>query len=106
MTHPAARAWLWCRRCESTLPLGPLVLGCPACAERGEQGFLEVQYDFGTLTDADRETLRHGGPSGRVWDYRALLPVEDAANVVSIGEGGTPLVELRNPPEEGAPVWL
>src|SRR5947209_19367988 len=98
--------WLQCRRCETTYPLGPLVMGCPNCNERGELGLLEVHYDLAGLTDAARETLRHGGSSGRLWDYQAVLPVQDRANVVSIGEGGTPLVELRDPPEPGAPVWL
>ncbi|HUW62362.1 MAG TPA: threonine synthase [Candidatus Bathyarchaeia archaeon] len=28
-----------------------------------------------------------------MWDYAALLPVADGANIVSLGEGGTPLVD-------------
>ena len=101
MTSP----WLHCRRCEADYPLGPMLFGCPACADSGG-GLLEVRYDLQRLADADRETLRLGGPSGRMWDYRALLPVSDPVSIVSIGEGGTPLIELRDPPEPGAPIWL
>ncbi|WP_189522230.1 threonine synthase [Mesorhizobium sp. M8A.F.Ca.ET.182.01.1.1] len=31
-----------------------------------------------------------------MWDYRAHLPVDNAANIVSLGEGGTPLLEARS----------
>lgn len=34
-----------------------------------------------------------GGPPLSMWDYFDLLPVEERARVVSIGEGATPLVE-------------
>src|SRR5262249_24683281 len=30
--------------------------------------------------------------AGRLWDYAHVLPVRDPANIVSMGEGGTPLV--------------
>jgi threonine synthase len=30
-----------------------------------------------------------------LWRYQAMLPIQDAANVVSLGEGFTPLVETR-----------
>ncbi|SRR5579884_590517 len=97
---------LRCPRCAATFPLGPLVFGCPACAERGELSWLETQYDLANLDPEARETLRRGGPTGRIWDYRAVLPVQDEANIISIGEGGTPLIELRDAPEPGAPIWL
>ena len=100
------KTWLRCRRCETTYPLGPLVMGCPACTERDEIGLLEVSYDLASLSQADLETLARGGASGRLWDYQALLPIDDPSDIVSIGEGGTPLVELRHQTEEGAPVWL
>jgi threonine synthase len=34
--------------------------------------------------------------SGRMWDYRAFLPVADGTHIVSLGEGGTPLLRARN----------
>jgi len=98
--------WLHCRRCEADYPLGPMLFGCPACGDAGGGGLLEVRYDLEQLGAAARATLRAGGPSGRMWDYRAVLPVADPANEVSIGEGGTPLIELRDPPQPGAPIWL
>jgi threonine synthase len=95
-------AWLQCRSCGSTFPIEPLVTGCPECAESDQPGFLEVRYDF---DPDDGDILRKGGPTYRLWDYRSFLPVRDD-RIVSIGEGGTPLVGLHDPPEEGAPVWL
>jgi threonine synthase len=64
-----------------------------------------VRYDISKFTQKNRDVLQSGGPTGRLWDYRSFLPVDDD-HIVSIGEGGTPLVALQDPPEEGAPVWL
>ena len=60
-------------------------LACPGCG-----GLLEPVYDLGAL--------RRRGPSaafdGRgVWRYHPVLPVRDPAHFVSLGEGGTPLLE-------------
>ena len=56
-------------------------LQCEACG-----GLLEVSYDL--------EAMRRLGPSllrGRgVWRYAALLPVDDPARRITLGEGGTP----------------
>lgn len=63
---------------------------------------LEVRHEYPaglTLSAA----LAHSDPLGRarglahvpgVWRYAALLPVRDPAHVVTLGEGGTPLVSL------------
>jgi threonine synthase len=34
-------------------------------------------------------------PAASLWDYRDQLPVRDARNVVTLGEGGTPLLAAR-----------
>src|SRR3954447_1504061 len=102
----SVESWLECRVCGSRSPIGPVVMGCVTCQQRGGFGLIQVRYDLAALSDADRETLLRGGPSGRIWDYRALLPIDDPAHEVSIGEGGTPLVQLWDLPEPGAPVWV
>jgi threonine synthase len=52
---------------------------------------LLVRYDLAAVGRAlGREALARR-PSG-TWRYRELLPVEDDANVVSLGEAATPLV--------------
>jgi threonine synthase len=62
---------------------------CPACGSP-----LLVDYDL----DAVRLAVSREDIAGRrtsMWRYRELLPVEDPANVVSLGEGFTPLLPAR-----------
>jgi threonine synthase len=60
-------------------------LACPGCG-----GLLEPVYDLAPL--------RRRGPgsafAGRgVWRYHPILPIRNPAHFVSLGEGGTPLLE-------------
>src|SRR5258705_2237080 len=62
------------------------------CRECGKP--LLVRYDLerakGTLT---KESLVGRRPD--LWRYREVLPVEDEANIVSLGEGWTPLLRAE-----------
>lgn len=52
---------------------------------------LWVRYDLDAIgRSVDRDTI--AGRSPDMWRYRELLPVEEDANVVSLGEGMTPLL--------------
>jgi threonine synthase len=63
------------------------------CRECGKP--LLVRYDLWqaarTLT---RESL--AGRRADLWRYREVLPVEDDENIVSLGEGWTPLLQAKN----------
>jgi threonine synthase len=80
-------------------------LSCSQCGERYEPGKLYnlchrcgkpllVHYDLGhasvTLTRAALATR-----SANLWRYREVLPVEREVNIVTLGEGWTPLVHAR-----------
>jgi len=57
-------------------------------------GPLLVEYDL----DAIGRTVRREELSGRVasmWRYRELLPVEDLARIVTLGEGLTPMLRME-----------
>src|SRR5438270_7698088 len=59
---------------------------CPACGK-----VLFGRYDLAALKNAIvPEDFRRR--SWDVWRYRELLPVRDEANVVTLGEGMTPLL--------------
>ncbi len=79
MTH------LECTRCGAThAPARPSNL-C-SCG-----GILYPRYDLTTLRGSyDRREVADGPPT--LWRYRRVLPVRDEANVVSLGEGFTPLL--------------
>ncbi len=79
-------------------------LECSRCGRRyghlrvhnlcGCGGPLLVEYDL----DAVRRVAGPDDLRGRVasmWRYRELLPLEDPAHTVSLGEGFTPLIPLR-----------
>ena len=67
--------------------------GAIRCANR-DDGRLDISYDYDSLREAlNPEALskRHSG----VWKYRELLPIDDPKHIVSLGEGGVPLVHAR-----------
>jgi threonine synthase len=80
---------LACVDCGKKLLPG-LNYNCPDCG-----GILTVEYHYERI---DKDKLRRdlGKPNESIWQYKALLPIEDEKNVVSLREGGTPLLELEN----------
>jgi threonine synthase len=86
-----------CLRCARTAPLGEYPEGCGACAA------VDVAVPLVP------EPVDHAGPArpapGRVagmWDWADLLPpVPGGGSPVSLGEGGTPLVDLARPATPG-----
>ncbi len=71
-----------CKRCERAFEPGTLINLCH-CG-----GPIEVRYDLEHLVGwRPRE--------GRgVWRYRPVLPIDDPSEIVSLGEGGTPLESM------------
>lgn len=82
MTESLARN-LTCIDCGATYPLG-YRLECPAC-----RGLLELRYDLGQLAAKGPGLLTGTG----LWRYAPVLPIADPAHRVSLGEGGTPLLD-------------
>lgn len=78
-------------------------LECSATGERHEADIVHglssagmpllVRYDLeGVATSIDRDALLQRPPD--LWRYRELLPVRKPENLVSLGEGVTPLIHL------------
>ncbi|MBM3458532.1 MAG: pyridoxal-phosphate dependent enzyme, partial [Armatimonadetes bacterium] len=66
-----------------------LWFGCGHCRDAGgHPHWLEVRYN---LEGVDPTSFRR---PGRVWDYRALLPLPQEAEAPTLGEGNTPLVRI------------
>lgn len=75
-----------CDRCSAEYDLTRPLNTCAKCG-----GLLEVQYDLaGMRTHLDRRRFHADDHS--LWRWRAFLPLPPDASVVSLGEGGTPLV--------------
>jgi threonine synthase len=55
-------------------------------------GPLDAVYDTAAMKKVVSRSRIEDGPKS-MWRYRDLLPVEDNVNVVTLGEGYTPLVK-------------
>lgn len=80
---------LVCRQCGTTRPLGATYI-CEECF-----GPLEVRYDYDAITkNVSTDRIARGPHS--LWRYRDLLPVlNEAAPLIDIGTGMTPLLRAR-----------
>ena len=75
-----------CVHCAATYPPDRDLLLCPKC-----HNLLEADYDYARLArEVDRDALWRRPDD--VWRWRELLPVLDPAKIVTLGEGGTPLL--------------
>ena len=54
---------------------------------------LLARYDLERAARTERDTQRESGRSRGVWRWHAVLPVRAWSNVVTLGEGSTPLLE-------------
>ena len=79
---------LFCPKCSAQYDISTVINLCRCGAP------LMVDYDL----DAASRTLTRDSLSSRnsdMWKYREVLPVLDTDNVVTLGEGGTPLLASR-----------
>jgi threonine synthase len=79
---------LYCSACDKQYAPGILYNLC-SCGKP-----ILVEYDL----EKSRTTLTRESLRGRVcslWRYREVLPVQDSANVVTLGEGMTPLLKTE-----------
>lgn len=79
---------IYCSRCGSRFPLGRAINLCPCGSP------LMVRYDLKKIKSAvEKSALSVRPPT--LWRYRELLPVRNDKNIISLGEGLTPLLEAK-----------
>jgi threonine synthase len=80
---------LECSACNASFAAGELHNVCTICGKP-----LLVRYD---LARAARSLTQDGLKSRRadMWRYREVMPVENDADIISLGEGWTPLLHAR-----------
>jgi threonine synthase len=79
---------IFCPRCNSNFPLSQLLNLC-TCGSP-----LLVRYDLKKAAAAlAKSEFQSRAPT--LWRYRELLPLQSDANMVSLGEGFTPLLEAK-----------
>ncbi|MEP7288899.1 MAG: threonine synthase [Chloroflexota bacterium] len=91
MSVQKKRIDLECIHCGLTVPYEKPLSACPRCGEN----ILKARYDLESLRKSkwiEEVVQREHG----LWRYHELLPIYDTRNIVSLGEGGTPLHRARN----------
>lgn len=81
--------YLNCATCGQDTLYERVLASCPHCGGT----LLDAHYETDGLADWPR-TL--AGRPFDMWRYRELLPMRDPASIVSLGEGGTPLIRSTN----------
>src|SRR5882672_4742869 len=93
-TREAHMKQLTCSRCNATFAICELMNLCP-----NEGAPLLVQYDIVPNPELRAEIRSR---AATMWRYREVLPVDDQTEIVTLGEGITPL--LRSTRFEN--VWI
>ena len=86
----AKRLLMHCPACGYKGTLDYRLTACPAC--NGD--WLDAAYE-GEAQDGSWPGLIAWRPFG-MWRYWELLPLQDPANILTMGEGGTPLLQAVN----------
>ncbi|MCL2006881.1 MAG: threonine synthase [Treponema sp.] len=81
---------LICDDCKKDFPLDGHFTLCPCCG-----GLLEVQYQLNAMKK-DLSRLFQDSRDRSIWRYRDFFPFVEEKNIVSLGEGGTPLIQSNH----------
>jgi threonine synthase len=87
MTSRRFPAHLACSRCDATFAIGELMNLCP-----NDGAPLLVHYDIAPAPEL-RDEIR--SRTATMWRYKELLPVDDEKEIVTLGEGITPLLQSK-----------
>jgi threonine synthase len=80
-----------CSRCGAEYFPHEKVCMCP----KKDDGRLDIYYNYSTLAEkVNKKTLIRRAPS--VWKYHEFLPVKSRRKIITLGEGGTPLLKANN----------
>ncbi|HLY29193.1 MAG TPA: threonine synthase, partial [Aggregatilineales bacterium] len=82
---------LECVHCGHVVPYEKPLAACPVCGEN----ILKARYALDALRESNWIEEVVTRPPG-LWRYHELLPLYDTRNIVSLGEGWTPLLHARN----------
>lgn len=81
---------LECSYCHTMTPLAQFEGACPNCGDT----LVEARYDHDNFdVNAWLEDLK--SRPATLWRYHEILPIYDTSNIVSLNEGGTPLIKSR-----------
>ena len=80
---------LKCGSCGASYSITEKIAECDRC-----QGILEVEYDYNLMQNQFAKNDLNRERKGGLWRYAKALPV-NPESIVTLGEGFTPLVQMR-----------
>jgi threonine synthase len=81
---------LECSDCKSNFNADILQTFCPNCRTP-----ILARYNLSSIGQQLKPASFHNRPRG-MWRWHEILPIIDASNIVSLGEGDTPTLKLNN----------
>lgn len=90
MSEFPSSAVVECLDCGHRAPYHPSQVACPACGSQ----WREARYDYESI--APRLPILVQGRPGDLWRYREVLPIQGPNPIITMGEGGTPLIQAYN----------
>ncbi len=87
--------YLKCSRCGKVYYLDQKPIVC----ENKDLGRLDIYYDYEKVKEVFSKHILKGRRF-YMWRYRELMPVREDKNIVTLGEGGTPLIRAKRLAEE------
>jgi threonine synthase len=84
------KIFLECIKCEHRVPFTKPIRACEVCGN----DWLEARYNLAETKESFLKSI--ASKPFNMWRYFDLLPLHDEANIVSMGEGGTPLLKAEN----------
>jgi threonine synthase len=88
--HTTKHIELECINCRTRVSLDKNISGCPRCGE----SILEARYELSKLdVKSWLQALAHRRKG--LWRYHEVLPIYETSSIISLGEGGTPLIKSR-----------
>lgn len=86
----AKMIWMECPACHHREPMNRTLVTCPVCGAE----WLDISYDYESLKE--QWPHRIARRPFHMWRYWELLPLSDPRNILTLGEGGTPLLLAAN----------
>lgn len=78
---------LICDRCKQAFSMELPLNTCPNCG-----GLLETRYDIRAM-QRDLKPSDFDSQTGSIWRWKEFLPLKDERQIITMGEGGTPLIK-------------
>jgi threonine synthase len=88
---------VYCQSCQTKLDSSKPITVCPHCgSENLEATYPLLKTAVTDPTAARKWQTRLNGRGTTLWRYRELLPLHEDPNIVTLGEGWTPLFRAHN----------